>query len=215
MRTTVHNLNRQGFTLLEMLIAAGIFLFGFMAVYSLVLIGAESRQKAESITRTAVAADALLEDWRLRFSVSDYRSKEPIGFVGDGNPLDGAEGGSFHTSPEHPGVLFQVIDCSSLSGDENDASTSALYLELLVLYQAGIARNAEPDGSVPYSALLKRLPKLYRYFKSPEVWAEEDRDPINWQFDETRLEQVQKKLVDDGLAQRYQTVINRTRLAGN
>ena len=59
---------RNGFTLLEMLIATGIFLFGFMAVYALFLIGVESRQKAEQITRTSLAADAMLEDWRLRFS---------------------------------------------------------------------------------------------------------------------------------------------------
>ena len=51
-----YNQHRTGFTLLEMLITAGIFLFGFMAVYALFLIGVEARREAESITRTSLAA---------------------------------------------------------------------------------------------------------------------------------------------------------------
>ena len=102
-----------------MLITAGIFLFGFMAVYSLFLIGVEARREAESITRTALAADAMLEDWRLRFSQSDYRSSAPGRFVGNAQPLDidgdtGAEvtqGAStdevyFYRNSQYPGVLF-------------------------------------------------------------------------------------------------------------
>jgi prepilin-type N-terminal cleavage/methylation domain-containing protein len=219
---------RAGFTLLEMLIATGIFLFGFMAVYALFLIGVESRQQAEQITRTSIAADAMLEDWRLRFSHADYRSKAPQDFIGDGIPFDtgqqlvngpGMADRSFAFSHNQPGVLYRVISCSDLSGDATNTNASALYLELLVLYQPGIVQSRRNDSrlapeeknSIPYTDLVQRLPKIFAYFRDHPS-NNRERDPNNWA---TTAEDFEKKLIDDGIAQRYQTVINRTRLAGN
>lgn len=56
---------QAGFTLLEMLIAAMIFITGFMAVYGLFLGGLKFRSEADLITRSAVASSNIVSELRL------------------------------------------------------------------------------------------------------------------------------------------------------
>lgn len=61
---------RRGFTLLEVIIAVGIFAAAFAGVFAVLAAGAESRRRAEDGTEAAVIATGLVAEARARFRQS-------------------------------------------------------------------------------------------------------------------------------------------------
>ena len=97
------------------------------------------------------------------------------------------EGRSFAFSQDQPGVMYRVITCSDLSGDTTNKNASALYLELLVMYQPGIIesrRNTEDKNSITYDVLVQRLPKIFQYFRDLNDGV---RDPKDWKVTTARF----------------------------
>lgn len=104
---------RQGFTLVEMLIATGIFLIGFVSVYSLFLTGVQFRRRSENTSRGAVAASSILATIRY-YSSLDNTLHNPALFEGDGDPATPDVPDMFHAYPDQPGMFFRVTNCDEL-----------------------------------------------------------------------------------------------------
>jgi prepilin-type N-terminal cleavage/methylation domain-containing protein len=80
---------RDGFTLIEMLVATGIFVLGFVAVYSLFLSGMRFRKLADDTTRTATLASTLLTELYLDSGGAPPAGTGPAApqdYNGQGNP---------------------------------------------------------------------------------------------------------------------------------
>jgi prepilin-type N-terminal cleavage/methylation domain-containing protein len=123
-----------GFTLVEMLVATGIFLFGFSAAYALFLIGMHYRQQAEAMTKTSLAANALIDEFRLASGLEDNAPCQPSEYIGDGFARNGqTTTGSQNLYPyaSIPGVWYCVRTCTDASGG-NEELTTTLHLTLLV-----------------------------------------------------------------------------------
>jgi prepilin-type N-terminal cleavage/methylation domain-containing protein len=125
---------RQGFTLVELLVATGVFMIGFTAAFSLFLAAMRYRTLADDTIRLSLAASSLVEELS-------------IGQAGNGTPLppsDYVGGGKLpnigNTSPDSlspypgvPGTWFTVETCSDLLGNASTDQTATLHLTLLVV----------------------------------------------------------------------------------
>ena len=103
-----------------------------------------------------------------------------------------------------------MTSCTDLSGDPSNRRASAVFLELLVMYQPGTVQRMidaeETTTKISYSDLVRRLPKLYRQLREANGM---EKEPSERAAGVTMMEQA---LINNDLAQRYQTIINRTRL---
>jgi prepilin-type N-terminal cleavage/methylation domain-containing protein len=154
-----------GFTLLEMLVATGIFLVGFSAAYGLFALGMYYRQQSESLTKSSLAANALMDEFRLESGLEGTRPapynqetapcKPPL-YVGDGFAGNKAEGTPlapdvlFPYRPL-PGVFYVVTRCTDLAGGD-DALTTTLHLTLVV-----VPLPIDDNKPIPITELRRRF----------------------------------------------------------
>jgi len=103
---------REGFTLVEMLVATGVFVLGFVAVYSLFLSGMRFRKLADDTARTATLASTLLTEMYLD---SDGAPGAPAAASGPATPAD-YDGSGNPTSPETSSVSGLSTPLYSYSG---------------------------------------------------------------------------------------------------
>lgn len=127
------------FTLLEMLVATGIFMFGFAAAYSLFLVGMHARQEAESLTRASLAANALLDEFKLSSGLEVGAPMVPNAYLGDGfaEELTGAnpttnQPDTLYPYKPLPNTWYCVTSCTDLTGGQ-DKMTTTLHLTLVVV----------------------------------------------------------------------------------
>ncbi len=135
---------RGGFTLLELLVATGVFIIGFTAAYGLFLSGMRYRHLAETTTRGALAASSLIHELRLDSGNTSQPGTPatPEKYLGDGDPNDGPEAETPQITvnddelfpyPPMPGCWFRVLECYDLSGNDQNATTTTLHMTLLVV----------------------------------------------------------------------------------
>lgn len=126
---------RRGFTLIEMLVASGVFLVGFVSIYALFLRGAHDRARGEAITRTSLALASLSVE--LRLAIADENTvAAPSAHVGDGLAGNGTEsGGELYRVDGVPGVWYRVTAATDLTGGDNPAA-EALALRLVAIYDS-------------------------------------------------------------------------------
>ncbi|GDY12925.1 hypothetical protein LBMAG53_18030 [Planctomycetota bacterium] len=123
------------FTLLEMLVATGIFMFGFAAAYSLFLVGMRARQEAESLTRASLAANALLDEFKLSSGLETGAPMVPEKYQGDGfaeDPLVNNLTDKLYPYKPLPNTWYCVTNCTDLTGGQ-DKMTTTLHLTLVVV----------------------------------------------------------------------------------
>lgn len=78
MRTTAHTHGRAGFTILEVIVAMGIFLFGMTAILGLLTFGAALSRTAQLRTSSAAAVQAVTADLEETFfPLVDGEAGEP------------------------------------------------------------------------------------------------------------------------------------------
>ncbi|MFW5698783.1 MAG: type IV pilus modification PilV family protein, partial [Planctomycetota bacterium] len=149
-------MSRRGFSLLELLVATGLFLFGFSAVYALFLRGVHARHEAELSTRCSIAAGSLLAEIRLRAGreTTGTLPREPADYRGDGM-ADTPDTGIDNLYPylDQPGVWYCVRYCTDLTGDDHNAYANALHLNLVVIHQPGWS-NADPVPIADFARLI-------------------------------------------------------------
>lgn len=158
---------RRGFTLVELLVACGVFLFGFTAAFAMFLAGTRARSQADGIIRLSLAASSLAEEFKLeagRESLSTPGAPVPFppnAYIGDGFAAvhsvgtAAAEDPGDMTAPlfqyrPQPGVWYRVISCTDEKGSPTDPFATALQMELLVVW------NPAPDATLTLDDLAKR-----------------------------------------------------------
>jgi len=176
---------RRGFTLVELLVASGVFLFGFTAAMSLFLIGTRARGQADGMLRLSLSASSIVEEIRLEAGREGTRSPAapsgatvppfaPLDYIGDGFAAidsstidattivesDNALSGRLFPYAPQPGIWYRVIGCVDEKGDQADALATALRVDLLVVW------NPVADASLTLQDLADRQ----RIDKQPE-WA--------------------------------------------
>jgi type II secretory pathway pseudopilin PulG len=123
---------RRGVTLIELLVATGIFVTGFTAIAALFTAGTKLRAEADTLVRCSLAAESLIEDIRL----DAKGGKPPSAWLGDG----------FTTSPDAtpdrlypytaaPGTWYMVETATDAAGNSGNPQASTLHLGILVLHK--------------------------------------------------------------------------------
>lgn len=132
---------RRGFTLIEMLVATGIFVIGCVAVFSLFIAAMRFRQQADATIRLSVASTSLLERIRLAAGTEPNRPAPPADYIGDGFASGGAEvTGQAMTeelfpAPDAPTVWYRVLDARDDLGQAPGlATTTTLGLDLFLVH---------------------------------------------------------------------------------
>jgi prepilin-type N-terminal cleavage/methylation domain-containing protein len=154
---------RRGFTLVELLVATGVFLFGFTAALGLFLVGTRARSQADGILRLSLAASSLVEEFRLEAGrelasgapAADVPYK-PSAYVGDGFAFvptgtqpESANEDLYPYKPQ-PGIWYRVLECVDEKGSDSDEKATALQMDLLIVW------NPLPDDTLTLSELARR-----------------------------------------------------------
>jgi prepilin-type N-terminal cleavage/methylation domain-containing protein len=150
---------RRGFTLLELLVAVGVFIVGFVSAYALFLTAVRNRAQAEAITRTSLAATSLLAEMRL-VAGREEAVKNPGGggagaapvppreYGGDGFAYNGQEltADGFVRYPDQAGIWYLVIrgvsadgktvslEPTDLAGSTTNTLTVGIKLALVIMH---------------------------------------------------------------------------------
>ena len=145
---------RQGFTLIELLVATGVFMLGFTAAFSLFLAAMRYRVLADDTTKLSLAASSLVEELAIGNPAQLTAPWKPSDYVGDGKlPVNPPMNGYFAAYPGIPGTWYRVEKCTDLLGDEHNASTPTLHLNLVVL----VDTQSSPEEGLNLTLLNKRL----------------------------------------------------------
>ncbi len=168
---------RRAFTLLELLVATGVFVVGFVAVFGLFLAGMRFRKLADDTTRGALAASSLVHEIRIDSGTEDIggagiEPHEPGDYIGNGLAGAGNQGAGspdvamtdeLYPYPQQPGTWFRVIDSTDVLGSRvaTDAPTTepvnqpnlsnTLHVKLLVL------PFSTTDAKLTFTELQRRL----------------------------------------------------------
>lgn len=125
--------SRSGFTLVELLVATGVFMIGFSAAFGLFLAAIRYRTLADDTTRLSLAASSIVEELAIgNGSTQVVGSKTPDLYQGSGDLLGQTDTTKFYPYAGVPGTWFTVEKCTDVTGG-NDAHTPTLHLTLLVL----------------------------------------------------------------------------------
>ncbi|HAT09093.1 MAG TPA: hypothetical protein DCS97_00495 [Planctomycetes bacterium] len=157
---------RRGFTLVELLVATGVFLFGFTAALGLFLVGTRARSQADGILRLSLAASSLVEEFRLEAgrepSISTAAPSgiktppfQPLDYIGDGfaavvDGNDDPADPSLYPYKMQPGIWYRVLDCVDEKGEDDDPKATALQMDLLIVW------NPLPDDTLTLGQLAER-----------------------------------------------------------
>lgn len=129
-------MRRRGITLVEMLVATGIFLLGFVGIFGLFLAGVKFRKQGDDLTRCSLAISSLTEEFRIDAGREGLGSPPaPSEYVGDGFAANGPEDtdpGEMIPYAMQQGVWYRVLTCTDLQGGDN-ALTTGIKMRLLVL----------------------------------------------------------------------------------
>jgi prepilin-type N-terminal cleavage/methylation domain-containing protein len=152
--------HRHGFTLIEMLVATGVFVIGFVAVFGLFLAGVRFRKLSDDTVRCSLAASSLVNEIRIDAGKEGGVAHAPADYVGDGfalvaEPWTGNMSDQLFPYPGQPGIWYRVIACDEVAGTvtANPELTTALRMKLLVLTWA----SAESGNILTFQIINDRL----------------------------------------------------------
>ncbi|MEK7415291.1 MAG: prepilin-type N-terminal cleavage/methylation domain-containing protein [Planctomycetota bacterium] len=165
-------MRNRGFTLVEMLVATGVFLIGFTAAYAMFATAASFRVQADGILRLSLVAASIIEEIRLeagRESNPDGTPATGIPFapstyVGDGfanvaspNESDTDINTVMYRYEPQPGIWYRVLSCVDEKGDSL-AGAPGKFAELATTLQLDIiiVWNPLPDPTLTLGELARR-----------------------------------------------------------
>lgn len=186
---------RRGITLIEMLVATGVFMLGFVGALSLFTAGVSYRKQSDDLTRTSLALTSLIEEIRIDAGRELGGPLPPLDYIGNGFAADGAEdedyvAGTLFAYRMQPNIWYRVEACTDLSNPPrtDNATTTAIKLTLLIV------PFATSDASVNLIDLGRQL----QLRDTNDVLLTAPLDIAN-------------RLVDRGIALRHQVVMVRHR----
>ncbi|MDA3959673.1 MAG: prepilin-type N-terminal cleavage/methylation domain-containing protein [Planctomycetota bacterium] len=166
---------RRGFTLVEMLVATLVFMFGFVAVYGMFLIGLRNRAISDATTRCATVAQSVIAEMRLQATnEAPTAGYLPEDYLGDGKPDDGGEGQQysalgaadvFFAYGDQPGVFYRIAQANDLTGDPTGTGDGIQLMVLVGMLESNAAtlsmdeiqRRFRLTGTTPLSAVIDEL----------------------------------------------------------
>lgn len=130
-------MHRRGITLIEMLVATGVFLVGFVGALSLFTAGVSYRKQSDDLTRTSLALSSLIEEIRINAGREPSGPMAPSAYIGDGfaePPAEDAATVDDALYPYHmqPNIWYRIESCTDLMGGDN-ATTTAITFTILVV----------------------------------------------------------------------------------
>lgn len=148
---------RRGFTLIEMLVATGIFVIGCVAVFSLFIAAMRFRKQADDTIRLSVASTSLLERIRMTAGTETGAPLKPERYVGDGFAGNGPEPATpvasptavaewtdqLFESPDAPGVWYRVLSAVGDDGQPDTDNSTTLRLDILLVH---ISQSQDPTA---------------------------------------------------------------------
>jgi len=137
---------RDGFTLVEMLVATGVFVLGFVAVYSLFLSGMRFRKLADDTARTATLASTLLTEMYLDSDGGSAGPASPADYNGSGNP----------STPETSAVTGLTTPLYSYSGIPGTVYRFSGTTDLMG-NSVGVPNGTTPDPVALTTALVTQV----------------------------------------------------------
>lgn len=195
---------RSGFTLVELLVATGVFMIGFAAAFGLFLAAIRYRTLAEDTTRLSLAASSIVEEMAIGKGVTltaPNAPNAPNAYLGAGDlpsitntandPL------KFYAYPGVPGTWYTVESCTDVVGDQLNQKTPTLHLNLLVL----VFTSADPSQPLELEEVNRRVRIL-----TP---ANGFRNQLDTAGTPSEVTQVRDGLVKRGLAMRISAVVLR------
>ncbi len=142
---------RGGFTLVELLVATGVFIIGFVAVYTLFLSGMRFRKLSDDITKTSTLASTLLTEVYIDspYSTTATAPAKPTDYDGCGDPryVETATPAPA-TAPKVPqvplyayqgipGTVYRLSNTQDIT-QTNDPMATALVTTVLALCPGGL-----------------------------------------------------------------------------
>ena len=206
-------MSRRGFTLTELLVATIVFMIGFVSVFALFLGGMRMRKLAEDTTRSSLAASCLIDEIRIDAGGGGSGiARPPNQYEGDGfapfiktssnpsvleghqydDPSNPLENPLFPYRPI-PGTWYRVIKCTDLNNNSNNAQTTVLKLDLLVV------PFSTADSTLTFGELNRRLSLL-----SPKEAKDAPSDTTS-----ASVDLISTRLVQRGLGFRFVAVVTR------
>ncbi len=192
---------RRGFTLVELLVATGVFALGFTAVFTLFLKGMWFRQQADNLTKASLAASSLLDEFRLDtgLDANGGMPREPREYIGTGfapMPAPGTLGSAerLYLYTAMPGIWYCVRSCTDLLGKDDNSLSTTLHFELVVV-PVSISESVAHDNADPNKAGFNMTESWFRRRMSIPPGSTSD--------------QIIANLVDRGLAFRFRGAVVR------
>jgi prepilin-type N-terminal cleavage/methylation domain-containing protein len=136
-----------GFTLIELMVALGILLFGVSAILGVLGVGVQTRRSAEQRHRAVQVVGGIVHD--LEQSLFDGRTRGDAGGLPALDPITITDVGghtgllarvTFTTDPEHPELVLARIDVSWTEQGEAQAQTFERILRWQESYPSRVAR---------------------------------------------------------------------------
>ena len=195
---SMRSMPRSGFTLVELLVATGVFMIGFAAAFGLFLAAIRYRTLADDTTRLSLAASSIVEEMAIGNAPTvPPVSKKPSDYLGSGDLPSIVNAGTtfnFYAYPGVPGTWYTVESCTDVVGDATNEKTSTLHLNLLVL----VFTSADPSQPLELEEVNRRV----RIVNQPA-------DGFRGKLTEDEMTQLRDGLVKRGLAMRISAVVLR------
>lgn len=192
---------QRGFTLIEMLVATGVFMLGFSAAYTLFLAGVRYRTQAAATQRLAFALTSLAAELTLSSGKHEGGAAlaDPGAYVGNGLAIDPPEledlGDLTKTDlfpyPGLSGVWYRVMACKDLHGQDSSPAAAGLLPadQSATLHARILVITVPTDDAVLKFSDLQRRYQLEATLVTPDL--------------------IAAALVDRGLAMQCETVLLR------
>jgi len=192
---------RSGFTLVELLVATGVFMIGFAAAFGLFLAAVRYRTLADDTTRLSLAASSIVEELAIGNGATLPTPNAPSVYLGAGDLPSITNAATdplkFYAYPGVPGTWYTVESCADVVGDVTNIKTPTLHLNLLVL----VFTAADPSQPLDLEEVNRRVRIL-----NPVGGF---RGTLDTAGTPSEVSQVRDGLVKRGLAMRISAVVLR------
>ncbi len=211
---------RGGFTLVELLVATGVFIIGFVAVYALFLSGLRFRKLADDLFKTATLASTLMTEVYLDSAHGDNPAAAqpalPSDYNGCGDPRhaeNATAAPGTATAPKVPavplygyqgcpGAVYRLTNTHGILGtNDQDRYATALVTTVLALCPGSLP---PPDGKNPWNQVADEevLERYMHLMQGDSIYPNYTNQPAQTTY-------YENELVARGIAMAYPAVIIR------